>query len=461
MAESLNFGLENNGPFKLPASVKACIRKPSKVTATGQQAIAQGARPAPCCNQDSVKKASKSSEQPRACGKCNAIGAAQTCSRCLQEFYCSSDCQVADWKSHRRFCRPHKMEQFDIDLLLLEDGLCFETSVPASPEGWTLAGLCMKWVDQMNDAKRRGAKLEEDAHHGHHFIQKAASIGRECKDWRLEATALIDAITTTQEERASKRPEASFLASLPAKHREYAEKSGVVCVYHAGVHAAHLLLGRALEHNNGYAAAAAMTKIGCMQAELNFMNAGPFPLYRRRTPTTMTYTMTIHASSTSSQTRTPAWSLKGLTLSLIGSLRSRMMLGRLAMMASDLEQACKYFEMAANLSRVDRLARLSIRAAASLHSSRLTYAAEIQQQQPSVIIHSQMLSIRRPAEYAWLAQAVYSSGPRTWQAEPDWWVSGLLEGDTKRAATPAQASHRGRMTQFLDHQQRSRSIFSS
>ena len=48
-----------------------------------------------------------------------------------------------------------------VALQLLEDGLCFETSVPASPEGWTLAGLCMKWVDQMNDAKRRGAKLEE------------------------------------------------------------------------------------------------------------------------------------------------------------------------------------------------------------------------------------------------------------------------------------------------------------
>ena len=98
---------------------------------------------------------------------------------------------------------------------------------------------------------------------------------------QMEGVVWADAITTTQEERASKRPEASFLASLPAKHREYAEKSGVVCVYHAGVHAAHLLLGRALEHNNGYAAAAAMTKIGCMQAELNFMNAGPFPLYRR------------------------------------------------------------------------------------------------------------------------------------------------------------------------------------
>ncbi|KAF7316395.1 MYND-type domain-containing protein [Mycena indigotica] len=46
------------------------------------------------------------------CNHCNTLGTPETtgplkqCSRCKQAKYCSTECQTADWKLHKRVCRP-------------------------------------------------------------------------------------------------------------------------------------------------------------------------------------------------------------------------------------------------------------------------------------------------------------------------------------------------------------------
>jgi len=40
------------------------------------------------------------------CAKCGKRGAKQRCSRCKVVDYCSKDCQLAAWKSHKKTCEP-------------------------------------------------------------------------------------------------------------------------------------------------------------------------------------------------------------------------------------------------------------------------------------------------------------------------------------------------------------------
>jgi len=64
------------------------------------------------------------------CKKCNKYeqslefqGSLQMCGRCKSAWYCSRDCQVADWKDHKPFCKPvskkeSKIQRFDEQTVL-------------------------------------------------------------------------------------------------------------------------------------------------------------------------------------------------------------------------------------------------------------------------------------------------------------------------------------------------------
>lgn len=38
------------------------------------------------------------------CGRCGKIGCTDFCGRCKKMYYCSANCQKADWKAHKNFC---------------------------------------------------------------------------------------------------------------------------------------------------------------------------------------------------------------------------------------------------------------------------------------------------------------------------------------------------------------------
>eukprot|EP00088_Acartia_fossae_P006428 TRINITY_DN12959_c0_g1_i2.p1 TRINITY_DN12959_c0_g1~~TRINITY_DN12959_c0_g1_i2.p1 ORF type:complete len:351 (+),score=48.42 TRINITY_DN12959_c0_g1_i2:35-1087(+) len=46
------------------------------------------------------------------CGHCEKRGESlSTCSGCLAQFYCSPQCQKANWKTHKRACKPFKIQE--------------------------------------------------------------------------------------------------------------------------------------------------------------------------------------------------------------------------------------------------------------------------------------------------------------------------------------------------------------
>ena len=52
-----------------------------------------------------VSQTQKSMLKHKTCKKCG-IESRQKCSVCRQTYYCSSDCQLSDWKSHKLLCEP-------------------------------------------------------------------------------------------------------------------------------------------------------------------------------------------------------------------------------------------------------------------------------------------------------------------------------------------------------------------
>ena len=46
-----------------------------------------------------------------ACGSCGTAAAAQQCSRCKKAWYCGADCQLADWKAHKKQCKKKCAQQ--------------------------------------------------------------------------------------------------------------------------------------------------------------------------------------------------------------------------------------------------------------------------------------------------------------------------------------------------------------
>ncbi|KAH8092662.1 hypothetical protein BXZ70DRAFT_452480 [Cristinia sonorae] len=43
------------------------------------------------------------------CAYCSELGATKFCSGCRETYYCSSQCQLADWKVHKKGCEIQKM----------------------------------------------------------------------------------------------------------------------------------------------------------------------------------------------------------------------------------------------------------------------------------------------------------------------------------------------------------------
>ena len=70
------------------------------------------------CNGHLTSKLSSSSvsESPAKlvappCKKCRGPGATKRCSTCKQAWYCRRQCQVDDWPTHQRHCRPATEQQ--------------------------------------------------------------------------------------------------------------------------------------------------------------------------------------------------------------------------------------------------------------------------------------------------------------------------------------------------------------
>lgn len=48
------------------------------------------------------------------CKVCNKV-ASSKCSKCFQVFYCSRNCQIADWKAgHKSACKPYEVKKIEI-----------------------------------------------------------------------------------------------------------------------------------------------------------------------------------------------------------------------------------------------------------------------------------------------------------------------------------------------------------
>lgn len=51
----------------------------------------------------------------KSCAKCNkteqVLKEFSLCSQCRQVHYCGRDCQVADWKAHKKFCKEHQVKK--------------------------------------------------------------------------------------------------------------------------------------------------------------------------------------------------------------------------------------------------------------------------------------------------------------------------------------------------------------
>lgn len=58
------------------------------------------------------KQAEVDSYTSKVCGRCGASDNLQTCRRCGLVRYCGRECQVADWKEHKKTCQPCKETKF-------------------------------------------------------------------------------------------------------------------------------------------------------------------------------------------------------------------------------------------------------------------------------------------------------------------------------------------------------------
>ena len=45
------------------------------------------------------------------CAKCGQPGAKKRCTQCKKVYYCSVDCQRANWEEHRRCCVAPQLEK--------------------------------------------------------------------------------------------------------------------------------------------------------------------------------------------------------------------------------------------------------------------------------------------------------------------------------------------------------------
>ena len=92
-----------------PASVRAVqrlIKSVLGVPKKEQWLFCEGTRLQPC--QSLVTEQERLTLHLRgitpACHSCRARQALRYCSRCLDTHYCSEDCQLDDWRGHRRTC---------------------------------------------------------------------------------------------------------------------------------------------------------------------------------------------------------------------------------------------------------------------------------------------------------------------------------------------------------------------
>jgi len=85
------------------------------------------------------KKAEVASYVSKVCGRCGASDNLKTCDRCGLMRYCGRECQVADWKQHKKTCRSCKDTHFIS---------CGGTSNMIIPDGQHKSGAKVVQADQ-------------------------------------------------------------------------------------------------------------------------------------------------------------------------------------------------------------------------------------------------------------------------------------------------------------------------
>ena len=113
-----------------------------------------------------TKEAEKVPAVIEACGKCGKQGVEDsgssttllTCARCKVQKYCSKECQLADWKQHKKICKaPEKEPSADIIVVDVQKSLQFGEAM-----GWP-AGMPMTMASMNMDASLGDMKAPGDS----------------------------------------------------------------------------------------------------------------------------------------------------------------------------------------------------------------------------------------------------------------------------------------------------------
>lgn len=72
---------------------------------------------------DLVKYQGNDTVLRRVCAACNSFGSLSVCRACNKEYYCSKECQVADWPRHKPLCakKPRKARTTNMDLSPIDE----------------------------------------------------------------------------------------------------------------------------------------------------------------------------------------------------------------------------------------------------------------------------------------------------------------------------------------------------